>query len=141
SLPVRPSMMRAVKESDGGLWPPSLPPFQLTREWHTPSKPSCSMAAELLDGPLIAMLLPALVARIVDHGTEEVVRIHDPARLRPHRDIGGDDRLLIGDLIAQRRADRRRVGLVDGDVDLRLDVLIVEDGIAHAVGGLTEADD
>src|SRR6185312_15496941 len=135
------SIVRATKENDGGLLPPSLPSFQFAREWHIPSKPSCSMAAELLDGPLIAMLLPALVARIVDHGTEEVVRIHDPARLRPHRDIGGDDRLLIGDLIAQRRADRRRVGLVDRDIDLRPDVLIVEDRIAHAVRVHAEADD
>src|SRR5690348_13819007 len=106
-----------------------------------PAKPSCSMAAELVDGLLIAVLLPALVARVEDHGTEEVVRIDDPARLRTYRHVGGDDRLLIGDLEAQRRADRRCVGLVDRDVDLRLDVLIVEDRIAHAVRVHAEADD
>src|SRR6185312_4937007 len=100
-----------------------------------------SMAAELPHGRLVAVLLPPLVSRVVDHRADEVVGVDHPARLRSYRHVGGRDRLLIGDLEAQRRADRRRVGLMDRDIDLRLDVLIVEDRIAHAVGGLTEADD
>ena len=89
------------------------------------------MIAELVDPLLIVGLsvvfLPAIVVRIVDHRPDEIVGIDHPSDLRANRHIRRQDRLLIGDLEAKGRADRRYVGLVDGDVDLRPDVLLVQE--------------
>ena len=99
------------------------------------------MITELVDSLLIAGLLPAIILWIKNHRPYKIVRIDHPSALRTDRHIRSYNCLEIGFLVAKGRADRSCIGLMDRDVDLRPNVLLVENWITDAVRANAKAHD
>ena len=91
------------------------------------------MITEFVDCLLIVGFFPAIILWVVNHRPYKIVRIDHPPDLWLDGHIRRHNCLEIGILIAKGRADRRCVGLMDRDVDLRPNVLLVENWIPDAV--------